>query len=274
MKKKVVIIFSLALSILLLSASLVAGSSDSEKYSQEKKDDLKINGVTFDVPKPFKEDGYVVVPLRAVAEALDFIVDWNPQLQSVSLHRDNTNIEIFINSSKCEYATINSKKTPLFVKPVLRDNYTMVCSKLFTDIIGFNDLVKYDEKAGEITAERKKVVSIPGITDEDIEGMVLDLYEYGTDFISEININRVEPICISKERKGYKDYLIEVNISTEGAVWYCNQKYVMVLMSKGSNVPKDKNGYSVGFSCNNTYLEYELIDVDSDGANEILYITT
>ncbi|MDD2402113.1 MAG: hypothetical protein PHD60_07945, partial [Clostridia bacterium] len=45
-------------------------------------------------------------------------------------------------------------------------------------------------------------------------------------------------------------------------------------MSKGSNVPKDKDGYSIGFSCNNTYLEYELIDVDSDGANEILYKTS
>jgi len=97
--------------------------------------DIIVNGVKIDAPAPFVNDaGFVMVPLRAVAEALGFTVTWDEETQSVML---NNSISLSIGKDYYTYARM--APIELGAAPELRDDRT------FVPLIFFRDVARADK---------------------------------------------------------------------------------------------------------------------------------
>ncbi|SDZ10665.1 Copper amine oxidase N-terminal domain-containing protein [Proteiniborus ethanoligenes] len=71
----------------------------------------------------YKEDGITMIPLRKIAEALEYKVEWNNESRSVLLTRGNSSFTISIGQEKFGY----NKSIGVFEKaPVIKDGKTYV----------------------------------------------------------------------------------------------------------------------------------------------------
>jgi len=105
---------------------------DFEYDELELNGEVVVNGVILGyVPVPFLYNGTVMVPLRAVAEALDYSVSWNSTLRSVQL---GVAIHIWIGETEVHFGRM--APIELSAAPVLVNNLTFVPLDFFRNVLG------------------------------------------------------------------------------------------------------------------------------------------
>jgi len=94
------------------------------------------NELLEDATLPFENDGIVMVPLRAVAEALGYDVSWNGYLRSVQL---GVAIHVWIGDTEVHFG----RMAPIEIStaPILLNNLTFVPLDFFQDVLGQNAYV-------------------------------------------------------------------------------------------------------------------------------------
>ena len=96
--------------------------------------EIVINGEIIEAPAPYYNNGVVMVPLRAIAEALGFDVNWDEEVQGVRL---GVAINLWI--GKDYYTVGRMAPIELGAAPELNDVYTYVPYTFFRDVVsGYN----------------------------------------------------------------------------------------------------------------------------------------
>ncbi|WP_366923112.1 copper amine oxidase N-terminal domain-containing protein [Metallumcola ferriviriculae] len=85
--------------------------------------------------KPRIENGRTLVPLRAIAEELDFKVHWETSTQTIHIWKDSVDISLGIDK---KIALINSKKMELDVPPKIISGRTLVPLRFVSEALGRN----------------------------------------------------------------------------------------------------------------------------------------
>jgi hypothetical protein len=106
---------------------------------------VQINGVELetDVP-PMILNNRTMVPLRAIAEALDARVEWNQELQMITIYNDERACLLIIDDNRAVIlnASGDAIVSPLDVPPTIIDNRTLVPVRFFAEF--FDSLVDWD----------------------------------------------------------------------------------------------------------------------------------
>ena len=93
--------------------------------------DVIVNGKKLEGVKPFKnDDGIIMVPVRAVSEALEYNVGWNPESQKVTVG-ELLSFEI----GKDNYTMDDTTGIQLNAAPVLKDGLTYVPLSFLTEFL-------------------------------------------------------------------------------------------------------------------------------------------
>ena len=93
---------------------------------------IYVHGTKIDAPEVYvSESGNTMVPLRAVAEALGYGVDWNQELQRVSI-----GVATFISIGEDEYMIGRMAPRSLGQAPELKNDVTFVPVEFFSQILG------------------------------------------------------------------------------------------------------------------------------------------
>lgn len=95
---------------------------------------------------PIIQNGRTLVPLRAVAEALQLEVNWNAQTQEIGLDGNGTTILMQIGSNQ---ASKNGSSLSLAVPPVIFSGRTMVPVRFISEALGCH--VGWDEGARRVS---------------------------------------------------------------------------------------------------------------------------
>lgn len=98
-----------------------------------------INGIETEVKMdvaPFIKDGRTMLPLRFIAEALGFKVEWNHAARTVILTDKEFKVEIPVNTNKI---IVNGSTYYSDVKPVLKNNRTMLPVANIARALGLKD---------------------------------------------------------------------------------------------------------------------------------------
>lgn len=89
--------------------------------------------VSFDSPPFINQDNRLMVPLRAIAEALGAQVHWDPQARSITLFKDGTTTVLRINSLE---GTVNGQPRQMDTAPVIKNSRTMVPVRFVSEFLG------------------------------------------------------------------------------------------------------------------------------------------
>ncbi|KUO49327.1 MAG: hypothetical protein APF76_16115 [Desulfitibacter sp. BRH_c19] len=87
-----------------------------------------------DVP-PFMRNGRTLVPFRFIGEQLGASIDWNATDRSVSYITQDTEITLYIDSTK---AIIDGEEITLDTPPILKDGRTVVPVRFISEALGFS----------------------------------------------------------------------------------------------------------------------------------------
>ncbi|MCY9665579.1 copper amine oxidase N-terminal domain-containing protein [Paenibacillus alginolyticus] len=95
-----------------------------------------VNGLepNFEVP-PFIKDGNTLVPFRAIAEALQATVTWNPEDNSVTVVKDGVTVKLVIGVRK---AFVNGQAVDLEVAGEVFNGSTMVPARFISEALKAN----------------------------------------------------------------------------------------------------------------------------------------
>ncbi|MEW6661150.1 MAG: stalk domain-containing protein [Bacillota bacterium] len=126
------ILFVSILMIILLAAGLPSATAVAQSGAINASVTLDGLPVVFDVP-PALENGRLLVPFRALAEALNVQVLWNDVNQTVSAKGRLVDVVLQI-ASKTAY--LNGTGTPLDVPPALINGRTMIPLRFFSEAFG------------------------------------------------------------------------------------------------------------------------------------------
>ncbi|MDR2166814.1 MAG: CAP domain-containing protein [Clostridiales bacterium] len=120
-------------------------------------------GVSIDgVPVEFGEqgpeivDGRTLVPVRAVFEALDFVVTWNSESQVVGLDRPGSSILIWIGQNRFYY---NTDARPLEVAAQIIGGSTMLPIRALVEAVGYE--VGWDEATSTVLITTQNAAQEP-----------------------------------------------------------------------------------------------------------------
>ncbi|MDR2168383.1 MAG: CAP domain-containing protein [Clostridiales bacterium] len=91
--------------------------------------------VEFGDQEPANIEGRTLVPVRAVFEALDFVVTWNPESQVVGLDRPGSSILIWIGQNRFYY---NTEARPLEVAAQIIGGSTMLPIRALVEAVGYD----------------------------------------------------------------------------------------------------------------------------------------
>jgi uncharacterized protein YbbC (DUF1343 family) len=91
--------------------------------------------IPMDVPPFLNADNRVLVPLRAIGEALDAQVDWNPQAKLIIVTKENLSIQMTIGSKK---VSLNGETSTMDTSPVLKNSRTMIPLRYIGEYFGKN----------------------------------------------------------------------------------------------------------------------------------------
>lgn len=94
-----------------------------------------VGGITplFDSEPYIDNNSRIMVPLRAIAEALGARVDWNPQTRGITLVTETGTVMLTINSTQ---ALVNGQVRQMDAMPVIRNNRTMVPVRYVGEFLG------------------------------------------------------------------------------------------------------------------------------------------
>lgn len=95
---------------------------------------VKVNGarIQFDA-QPRIENDRTIVPIRAIAEALGFYVDWKAETQTASISKGDTTIVVTVDSN---IARVNGKEVTLDMPAVIREDRTMIPLRFVSEALG------------------------------------------------------------------------------------------------------------------------------------------
>jgi hypothetical protein len=103
----------------------------SEKAVNVSNMDIVVNGKKIQAPNPYTNaQGTVMLPLRAITEALGFDVGWNGSSQSITIGKD-----ISLTLGQDQYSYMTQPTIPLGTAPVLNEATTFVPLSFFTDVL-------------------------------------------------------------------------------------------------------------------------------------------
>ena len=122
--------------------------------------DRDINGVDSKIKMdvaPYIRDGRTMLPIRYVAEALGFDVEWNRSTRTVVLKNSNTRVEIPVDTNKI---IVNGKIYTSDVKPEIKNNRTMLPIANIARALGLEDGkdIVWNSKSKIVTIYRSIVV--------------------------------------------------------------------------------------------------------------------
>lgn len=120
------------LSVILLVLSLVAGVTPSPAQAQSIRVVIDGSPVFFDQP-PSAIGGRVLVPLRGVFERLGAFVQWDPQSNTVTAIRADTQVVLVIGSRQ---ATVNGRAVLLDVPALIVGGRTLVPLRFVSEAMG------------------------------------------------------------------------------------------------------------------------------------------
>lgn len=109
--------------------------------------------VKFDVP-PVNSDGRVIIPFRAIAEALNVKVDWEASTETVTASDAVTSIHLKIGNKT---AFKNKEEIILDVPPTIIDGRTLIPIRFFSEAFGCEVLWDAEVKAVRITSPKKSM---------------------------------------------------------------------------------------------------------------------
>ncbi len=111
-----------------------------ESISSEDIKQLVVDGKVLDTNKPFvNNEGVVMVPLRAVSEALNYSVKWNEEINGIML--DNV---ITLKVGEDYYTHAKATGIELGTAPVLVDGVTYVPLKFFKEVTQMNNAYVFE----------------------------------------------------------------------------------------------------------------------------------
>ncbi|MDP3044988.1 MAG: stalk domain-containing protein, partial [Bacillota bacterium] len=118
----VIVLITLGAGMLPAEAQLV--NSDLKVFLTPGQTTAEINGTPVDLDVPAViEEGYTLVPLRFVAEALQAVVQWNGENRSILVQSLDHHVFLQVGNPK---ATVNGASVELALEPQLRQNRAMV----------------------------------------------------------------------------------------------------------------------------------------------------
>ena len=116
--------------VVILYEEIVPLPIDVDQLVSELNGEIVVNGEIIKAPAPFISDGVVMVPVRAIAEALGFDVNWDAETKGVRL-----GVAINLQIGKDEYLVGRMAPLSLGTAPVLTDDRTYVPLSFFRDVI-------------------------------------------------------------------------------------------------------------------------------------------
>ena len=144
-------VFTIVLCIVLVAAAAVGVSADAASGIS-----VVVNGeeVVFDQP-PITENGRILVPLRAIFEALGAKVNWNQSTQMITAVKDNTVVTLRIGSSFLE-----KNGVPIRIDVPARTvaGRTLVPARAIAE--SFNAIVAWEQRTQTVTIRLIPVQSI------------------------------------------------------------------------------------------------------------------
>ncbi len=88
--------------------------------------------IVFDSPPYINADDRLMVPLRAISEALGAHVQWNPETRGVTIARKGKTVGLTIDSP---LAVVNGTPKTMDTKPVLKNSRTMVPARFLSEYL-------------------------------------------------------------------------------------------------------------------------------------------
>ena len=142
MKKITSITAAIALAAALVSTSPVFAAEDIK---------VEVNGAAIDFAKydnvtPYIESDYTLIPVRAIAENLGLIVDWDEKTRTVTAKNDDTEISLVIDSAE---ATVNGETKMLDIPARITDDRTFIPLRFVSESMGAQ--VNWEEESRLIT---------------------------------------------------------------------------------------------------------------------------
>ena len=106
---------------------------------------------------PFIEENRTMLPIRFVAEALGFTVEWDHENRTVILMDKENVVKIPVNTNQI---IVNGKVYESDVKPVLKDNRTMLPVANIARALGLKDGtdILWDETTKKVTIIREEII--------------------------------------------------------------------------------------------------------------------
>jgi hypothetical protein len=122
---------------------LAFATFDAPTSAQERAISVTIgdSALTFDAP-PFIENGRTLVPVRALAESLGFIVSWDGAEQRVTLQRDHQVIQLWVDTTR---VTVDGTDGKIDVPAKIRTGRTFVPVRFVAEQLGA--AVAWDDQA-------------------------------------------------------------------------------------------------------------------------------
>jgi len=118
---------------------------------------MKVNSIEKEIDPgrgttPVIKNERTIVPIRAIIEEFGGTVDWNEQLQAVTLKYNGSSIKLFIDSTK---AYVNDVEKTLDVAPTVINGRTLLPIRFISENFGF--YVEWDDKTSSIIISNQEI---------------------------------------------------------------------------------------------------------------------
>lgn len=140
---------------------------------------ISVNGnpVTFDVP-PQMIDGVLMMPVRAIAEAMGATVEWNGEVRSVQVRTENAWVQFVIGREFAERSEdgvyyFAPNEIALIRAPVIVDDRTLIPADALTTVFGLVDSAA-DQAHMNLTALTPEPAADWGVVEGTIEQIQVD----------------------------------------------------------------------------------------------------
>lgn len=121
-----------------------------EKAGKKNGVKLYVNGEASDT-EPFVKKGNTYVPFRAIAEALEAEVIWNPEKRSITVSKDGVSIQLLVGSKT---ASVNGKKISLDAPATVTKGNTYVPVRFISEAL--NATVKWESESQTVVVYEEK----------------------------------------------------------------------------------------------------------------------
>jgi len=134
---------------------------------------ITVNGSPIESPAPFEKDGVMMIPLRALAEALGFNVEWQGETSTIILTKGP--VYITMNALKDGYTFSKTAPMLLGTAPILDSGVTFVPSQFVVDVLGGAYRTNENGVIDIFDNEHKNIALIESVNAEEKQVTVNDI---------------------------------------------------------------------------------------------------